>query len=442
MYQTIVNVSCVITHKDTWKHMWDYRNNHIDVQSKISYILSHTILHSMNATGNYLVRNSWGFRNASTGLYDGMVGDVQRHKVELGGTGAFTTIDRIEFADYIAPIYKSKASFMFRAPPLSSVSNVLTLPFTKQVWMASFFLSILICTVMYIISKWEWSEDDFKITFEGKSDVLLPSFIESFVFSLGAICQQGCKVEPKSVAGRISALVSLLIFLFLYTSYSANIVALLQSTSDSINTIDDLLNSRIQLGMELMPYNHYFKLSYGVRKQLYDTKIEPKGSSPNFLDIDAGMKKVREEFYGFYVENSRAYKVVSETFLEHEKCSLRGVPYINFGDTWITMAKKSSYKKLVKYGFRKAFESGIQNREIRKLYVSKPVCHTSESSFGSVGLKDSYYAFVIFAIGIGTALMLLILEMVINKKQQELITTWKSVQNYVNQNVIEKLNQI
>lgn len=53
-----------------------------------------------------------------------------------------------------------------------------------------------------------------------------------------------------------------LTFLFLYTSYSANIVALLQSSSNQIKTLDDLLNSKLEMGTEDTPYNrHHFTVS-------------------------------------------------------------------------------------------------------------------------------------------------------------------------------------
>lgn len=66
-----------------------------------------------------------------------------------------------------------------------------------------------------------------------------------FVFCTGAL-------------GRMLMFIMFFVFLFLYTSYSANIVALLQSTSDQIRTLSDLLNSKLELGVEDTPYNRYF----------------------------------------------------------------------------------------------------------------------------------------------------------------------------------------
>lgn len=58
--------------------------------------------------------------------------------------------------------------------------------------------------------------------------------------------------------GRAVIFMMFLIFLFLYTSYSANIVALLQSSSNQIRTLSDLLNSKLELGVEDQPYTRYY----------------------------------------------------------------------------------------------------------------------------------------------------------------------------------------
>lgn len=45
---------------------------------------------------------------------------------------------------------------------------------------------------------------------------------------------------------------------FLFTSYSANIVALLQTPSNSIKTLNDLIDSPIVVGVHNITYNHVF----------------------------------------------------------------------------------------------------------------------------------------------------------------------------------------
>lgn len=53
----------------------------------------------------------------------------------------------------------------------------------------------------------------------------------------------------------------LLAALSLYASYTANIVSLLQATTDSIKTASDLLRSPLKLAVEDAPYaRYYFKV--------------------------------------------------------------------------------------------------------------------------------------------------------------------------------------
>lgn len=152
--------------------------------------------------------------------------------------------------------------FIFRAPPLSYVKNVFVLPFDTLVWYACLIFVLVTPFALYIISNWEWKEPEFRKKIEGTSGVLASDLMDSIMFEIGAISQQGTDSEPKSMSGRIAAIFMFINLMFLYTSYSAYIVVLLQSTTDSIKTLDDLLNSRMKLGVKDIVYaHHYFTVS-------------------------------------------------------------------------------------------------------------------------------------------------------------------------------------
>ena len=88
--------------------------------------------------------------------------------------------------------------------------------------------------------------------------LLRPSVLEVFLVVFGATCQQGSAIAPRSITARIIMMVTFTILMFLYTSYSANIVALLQSPSKKIKTLKDLLNSRLKFGVDDTVFNHYY----------------------------------------------------------------------------------------------------------------------------------------------------------------------------------------
>lgn len=93
---------------------------------------------------------------------------------------------------------------------------------------------------------------------ENDNSILRPSVLDIGLVVLGATCQQGTSVTPRSITSRIIMVVAYTILMFLYTSYAANIVAMLQSPSTKIRTLNDLYNSRLQMGVDDTVFNHYY----------------------------------------------------------------------------------------------------------------------------------------------------------------------------------------
>lgn len=52
--------------------------------------------------------------------------------------------------------------------------------------------------------------------------------------------------------------------------------------------------------------------------------------------------------YAFHMELSPGYKLIAETFYEHEKCGLKELDYMNLVSPWFVVAKHSPYKELIK----------------------------------------------------------------------------------------------
>lgn len=68
------------------------------------------------------------------------------------------------------------------------------------------------------------------------------------------------------------------------------------------------------------------------------------------MSVEAGIKKVKDEFFAFHVETTSGYKEIMDTFKEHEKCGLIEIDYLNVLYPSITIRKNSPYKKVVKVG--------------------------------------------------------------------------------------------
>lgn len=138
--------------------------------------------------------------------------------------------------------------------------------------------------------------------------------------------------------------------IFVYTSYSASIVALLQSTSDSIQTLSDLLYSDIKLGVEDVGYSRPFFRNEDepIRQQITRKKIEPPNQPQHYYNMSYGIQRVRLEFFAYHTEMGIGYKHIQNTFLEHEKCSLKTIEYFRMGMAHIPIPKHVPYKEMMK----------------------------------------------------------------------------------------------
>lgn len=113
--------------------------------------------------------------------------------------------------------------------------------------------------------------------------------------------------------------------MFLYASYSANIVALLQSPSTKIKTLEDLLASRLKFGVDDTVFNRYYfsHETEATRKAIYETKVKNKDNTENFMNLSDGVNRLKKGLFAFHLELGVGYKIISEVFLEDEKCGLQ-----------------------------------------------------------------------------------------------------------------------
>uniref|UniRef100_A0A182XYX5 Uncharacterized protein n=1 Tax=Anopheles stephensi TaxID=30069 RepID=A0A182XYX5_ANOST len=388
-----LRASLVVLHNETLNHLDDLHDKHIDTISRVNYQLTKSVAHALNATVRFSIVDSWGYRDPHTDRFNGMVGELQSDLADLGGTSMFFTQDRIKTVDFLSMTTSTRASFVFRAPKLSFTDNVFVLPFDQYVWYCtvSFILlsGLLLLVVLRTERRYKVSAggDNSTSTATGLSDTLLNVF--------GTTCQQGSFIEPKTAPSRCLILLCLVVLMFLYASYSANIVALIQSPSTKIQTLEDLLASRLKTGAEDTVYNRYYfrHETEPIRKALYERKMRNKDGTENFLPLAQGVELVRQGHYAFHVEKGVGYKLISETFQEEEKCGLQEVEYLKVIEPYYAVQKNSSFREPVRINLFKLREFGVQGRENTLLYTKKPRC-VGGSSFIPVSIVDVWPALV------------------------------------------------
>ncbi|XP_025073844.1 uncharacterized protein LOC105426276 [Pogonomyrmex barbatus] len=416
LQQTALKSSIVMTNPDTINHLTDYKYSTIDPITKANYIWILYLVSRMNATISFEVADTWGYRDKN-GSWNGIVQMLDRREIDIG-TAMYLVTERIPVVEYIQLYTHSRLCFIFRKPLLSTVKNIFALPFQRNVWIAIAVFLVLVFCLLYISTTWEYYQDVSTKSAAYWSQLnAAPTVTENLLILIGAFAQQGYSYEPHRVPSRIVTLMLLLASLSLYASYTANIVALLQSTTDSIRTLSDLLYSPLKLGVQDVQYNrHYFKaLQDPIRKAILEEKIEPKGQKSNWLSLEEGVRRIRNESFGFHGAASPIYQVIQRTFQEEEKCGLSEIDYINAIYPLLVIQKQSPYLEIIKNGALKLREYGLKYRDEYRLYIKKPVC-SSQTSFITIGFTECYFAIVAMGYGALLSVIVFILELLWHKR--------------------------
>ncbi|GAB0086031.1 uncharacterized protein DMENIID0001_000060 [Sergentomyia squamirostris] len=404
-----ISTGIVFSNDDTKNHLYDEKDRQIDSISKVNYHLINILLDKINATRKFKLYKDWGAKNHSKAEFQGYTKDVIDGTLDVGASPLLLFSHRVEYIDFLSFPLTTYAAFIFRPPPLSTVANIFYLPFQGFVWISAIVILILSICTAYVT----WKKD---AQIKASEENLRPS--DTLLVAVSAITQQGTDIMINTFSGRI-VLFSLFTFMFfLYSSYTANIVALLQSTTNSISSLKDLLESNLELACEDKIYHmqYFSRTTDPVRKAIYE-KITPPGKKDNFVSIAEGIGKIRQGQYAFHAEAGPAYALIKDTFLEHEKCGLSEIEYYISINAWYVIPKRSPYKEIIKVSVFQMKEYGVERREEDKIYTKKPTCSSQTQTFASVRFTDCYMVIIIIITGYITSLVIFMFELIIKKKR-------------------------
>lgn len=68
------------------------------------------------------------------------------------------------------------------------------------------------------------------------------------------------------------------------------------------------------------------------------------------MPLVEGIEKMRRGLFAFHFETGVGYKILSETFMEEEKCGLHEIQYLQVIDPWYVIQKNLSFKEAIKNG--------------------------------------------------------------------------------------------
>jgi hypothetical protein len=102
--------------------------------------------------------------------------------------------------------------------------------------------------------------------------------------------------------------------------------------------------------MEDTPYNRYFYMTTTdvLERKVFREKLAPPGTKDHFETAQKGVSNVRNGLYAFIMEDARAYRIMEDTFLEHEKCDLVTIQFLKMTHPFLSIAKRSPLKEILK----------------------------------------------------------------------------------------------
>uniref|UniRef100_A0A1I8NZJ5 Ionotropic glutamate receptor C-terminal domain-containing protein n=1 Tax=Stomoxys calcitrans TaxID=35570 RepID=A0A1I8NZJ5_STOCA len=460
MNMHLANIKCqiVIIHKSNTTTLHDYLTNrkdtHLDSMHRFNFALLSHVRDLFNFSFILSKTSSWGY--LKNGKFDGMIGALVRKQVDIGGSPIFFRIERAKVIDYTTSTWVARPCFIFRHPRSTKKDRIVFLqPFSNDVWIllaACGFVTILLLWLLTTLEpeersisvisaklipggnfkrrlvRWSGLLCGYDVRHDARATQRVGLFLESILFYVGSICQQGLTFATRSFAGRCIVTTSLLFSFAIYQFYSASIVGtLLMEKPKTIRTLRDLIHSSLDIGIEDIPYTRDFFLRTRDpdAKELYAKKITNVptnngtefGDSPqdnfvlptpasqvpltdkqkakayrdilhshesgahaksndasNWYEPEFGVAKIKKGHFAFHVDVATAYKLMGESFTEKEICDLMEIQLFPPGKMVSIVQKGSPLRKPISYGLRRLTEVGIWDYQHKIWHSSKPRC--------------------------------------------------------------------
>uniref|UniRef100_A0A2S2NTB4 Glutamate receptor delta-1 subunit n=1 Tax=Schizaphis graminum TaxID=13262 RepID=A0A2S2NTB4_SCHGA len=403
-----LKATTVISEPNKFKGFYPFADTDLDTFAQMHYDLNMILQDQLNFKIDLGIVDSFGW-NLGNGSFSGLTGQLQREEIDFGGIGSFIRKDRMTAIDYTVGTFYRQPAALFKQPPLSSVHNICILPFKFEVWMVTLFTFIGFTILIAFLSR---TTRAFK-----KDEKETLNVLDSVTIVHGAICQQGYTMNLNAGSIRVAIFVLFLTAVFLFTSYSASIVALLQSPSNSIKTINDLVESSMTFSAQITPYSRvYFDESDDpLLRKLYDKKMKSH-EKDMYTEASTGITRIRTEFHGFLIEVVSAYKLISQLWREEEKCGISEIQLFKLPILALAVVKRSGYKDILKQKLMQQQEVGLKNRIIRRWIPAKPMCDSSNraNQFVSVSIKEIYPMLQIYGFGLCISIIILFFEIAYN----------------------------
>ncbi|XP_069684881.1 probable glutamate receptor [Periplaneta americana] len=374
--------------------------------------------HRMNFKMKYYVPEepTFGTRRED-GTWSGLMGEVTSGRADIGLNLFMVTAKRAAAIEYFPPIFNTKMILHIKLPGLEdSDMNDLVSEFTPDLWVASMVTFVLI--TLLLTASW-WIGVKFNISQETESLELRYTWLHT----VGFITQKSIEMSPVSLSCGIIYLMGYLLALVLFVAYGAILISFLTISPFNIPFTDFegfLRDGTYALGVVRNSEREaYFKNSNEeLLKKIYKKLIEPYSYKTPKKDKDGLRQVCFDNKYSYFCTQ------VTRRGLERTlPCVIIEIPHAYFYTTvTMIMQRSSPYKRFFTYHLQEIKRTGMLKRINMKIWRKN---QDNLNNILSVSLNTVGIFYVILAAGAVISILLLFLEIAINRFQEQRISTSK-----------------
>ncbi|XP_049963505.1 glutamate receptor ionotropic, kainate glr-3-like [Schistocerca serialis cubense] len=306
--------------------------------------------------------------------------------------------ERAEFIHFIHPIGGLRLSMLFVRPTKASLQNVFFLPFSVDVWLSVFTVTILTFltltfAVMSVNKKENCSDYSWNV-----SEILL--------LTIGLACQQSSTRLPNSTAANMIINWFSFVAILLFSAYSGQIISFLSVHESPIQSVSDLSAFHYKLGVDMFPYiSHLFKIS----------------KNKDIQDLGVGHELIPSQSALLFVSKGRRCYCTSDFNMHKILNRLSGKEYCKYevirladGTVLLAMsvAHNSPYREMMNYGTLKIRERGVLSRYKGWHSTDTDICFRDVEP---VEIVDLLPVFILLSSGILLSLSFLFIEILYHK---------------------------
>jgi len=184
-------------------------------ESKIMKTISDNLGTSLDIT-NPPNGEKWGEKKED-GSFNGIVGELQFERADVGWANLFIKTDRKEVIDFTEPYRTDPVCFMYRKPPPAPQWMAVMSPLDIYTWIGTFGGIIFVSLFLSALTKWDFTKDKFIL------------YSQSLPMVFGTLIDVSDRrlIKLKSISSRIFIGIWLLVAIVIETGYKGMLISVM-----------------------------------------------------------------------------------------------------------------------------------------------------------------------------------------------------------------------